>query len=82
MQEQAAENQAANNQTAFGNLGHCPYRFPAIVLTHAPKLFLNQASTTTILSRSREVACHDIAGHVPALFAVALENRGPPSLTL
>lgn len=82
MQQQATANQAANNQTSISSPVHCPYRLPAIVLTHATKLFLNQASTTSFLSGSREAACHDIAGRIPALFAIVLDNRGPPALTL
>jgi hypothetical protein len=82
MQPQTAGNQTASSQTAFSSPVHCPYRFTAIVLTHVTKLFLNQGSTTAFLSSSREVVYRDIAGHVPALFAVALDNRGPPALTL
>jgi hypothetical protein len=82
MQQQVAGNQAADNQTSFSSPVHCPYRFPAIVLTHASKLFLKQASTTTFLSASREISCHGIAGHTQAVFASALDNRGPPSLAL
>ena len=82
MKERASENQTADTQTAFSSPVHCPYRFPAIVLTHTTKLFLNQFSARTFRSSTREVVCHEVAGHVPALFAATLDNRGPPTLTL
>ena len=82
MRQQAAATQAANNQTEVGSPVRCPYRFPAIVLTHATKLFLNQASTATFLPGSHELVRREIAGQVPAWFAVVVDNRGPPALTL
>ena len=82
MQEQATKDQTTSSRAAFRSSVHCPYRIPAILLTHTTQLFLNHASVTAFLSGSSEIAVHNNDGAAPTLFAVALENRGPPALTL
>ncbi|HEU5403958.1 MAG TPA: hypothetical protein VFU86_21570 [Terriglobales bacterium] len=68
------------SQTTLTAAGQCPYRFPAIVLTHTTKLFLAPASVSTAPSNSEPLLDED-SGQVSRQIAAILDSRGPPPLT-
>ncbi len=82
MQQQTADNLAADSQTSLINPAHCPYRFPAIVLTHTTTLFLNLTSVATFVPAAHETVFLSKAGGTRTQFASSLEYRGPPAITL